>query len=175
MGKPVSLIYWLEQVNVLVTGLVLLLNEKVVPLKSTVIGKCKTYQGFTQCHLIRQKKKWHVTIYWVIMRIAFLMLLIRQTWNVTFIWQRSWLKQVFLWPLRLIWAMPSKVKEKRLISINFLINLVFQSFLLVLLRIQVLIKLSKKQHIPLKKPLIPFNILLIVINLKRLWNKLLIS
>ena len=40
--------------------------------------------------------------------------------------------------------MPSKVKEKRLISINFLINLVFQSFLLVLLRIQVLIKLSKK-------------------------------
>lgn len=29
-------------------------------------------------------------------------------------------------------------------------------------------KVIKKQHIPLKKPLIPFNILLIVINLKRL-------
>lgn len=38
-------------------------ERKSGTVKSTVIGKCKTYQGFTQCHLIRQKKKWHVTIY----------------------------------------------------------------------------------------------------------------
>lgn len=67
-----------------------------------------------------------------------------------------------------------KGQGKRLISINFLINLVFQLFLLVLLKMSALRKLLKKQLKLLKKTLIPFNILLIVINLKRQLNKLLI-
>ncbi len=52
-----------EQVNVLGTGLVLLLGVKVEQLRNTQTGKSKIYQGFIQCHLTRLKKKLRVIIY----------------------------------------------------------------------------------------------------------------